>query len=165
MWSGPKRRREAGVAFLIKVEQGISYSKPDVEDPRLIAMNITIHGFKLRIVNLYSPTDTDGSAQQKDVFYRKVRKSCESLQKNHKLLVCGDFNAITSVVLSNTCYNGTNIVEDKKCNDNGERLKTFCRSNKFCMLQTYVEVPLEDRYTWYSNDGKNKRGPHQRKLV
>ena len=157
MWSGPKRRREAGVAFLIKVEQGISYSKPDVEDPRLIAMNITIHGFKLRIVNVYSPTDTDGSAQQKDVFYRKVRKSCESLQKNHKLLVCGDFNAITSVVLSNTCYNGTNIVEDKKCNVDGERLKTFCRSNKLCMLQTYVDVPLEDRYTWYSNDGKTKR--------
>ena len=157
VWSGPKRRREAGVAFLIKVENGISYSKPDVEDPRLIAMNITIHGFNLRIVNVYSPTDTDGSVQQKDEFYRKVRKSCESLPKNHKLLVCGDFNAITSVVLSNTYYNGTNIIEDKKCNDNGERLKTFCRSNKLCMLQTYVDVPLEDRYTWYSNDGKTKR--------
>ena len=157
VWSGPKRRRETGVAFLIKVESGITYSKPDVEDPRLIAMNITVHGFKLRIVNVYSPTDTDGTAQQKDEFYRKVRKSCESLQKNHKLLVCGDFNAITSVVLSNTCYNGTNIVEDKKCNDNGERLKTFCRSNKLCMLQTYVDVPLEDRYTWYSNDNKTKR--------
>ena len=71
--------------------------------------------------------------------------------------MCGDFNAITSIVLSNTCYNGTNIVEDVKCNDNGERLKTFCRSNKLCMLQTYVDVPLEDRYTWYSNDGKTKR--------
>ena len=92
MWSGPKRRRETGVAFLIKVESGITYSKPDVEDPRLIAMNITVHGFKLRIVNVYSPTDTDGTAQQKDEFYRKVRKSCESLQKNYKLLVCGDFN-------------------------------------------------------------------------
>ena len=157
IWSGPKRRREAGVGFLIKVENGISYSKPDVQDPRLIAMNIIIHGFKLRIVNVYSPTDTDGTMQQKDEFYRKVRKSCKSLQKNYKLLVCGDFNAITSVVLSNTYYNGTNIVEDKKCNDNGERIKTFCRSNKLCMLQTYVDVPLEDRYTWYSNDGKTKR--------
>ena len=71
-------------------------------------------------------------------------------------MVAGDFNAITSVVLSNSFYNGVAIVEDKMCNDNGAMLKEFCRCNKLCMLQTYFNFPLEERYTWNSNDDKSK---------
>ena len=49
------------------------------------------------------------------------------------------------------------MTEDILCNDNGSRLKQFCRSHKLCMIQTYFDVPLSERYTWFSNDGKTKR--------
>ena len=74
IWSGPKRRRDAGVAILTKVDKDIITSEPDIQDPRVIAMNITVQGFKLRIVNVYSPTNTDGTISQKDDFYRKIRR-------------------------------------------------------------------------------------------
>lgn len=156
-WSGPKRRRDAGVAILIKVDKDITASEPDYQDPRVISMNVTVQGFKLRLVNVYSPTNTDGSVFQKDDFYRKVRKACILTEKKHKLIVAGDFNAITSVVLKNSFYDGSGIIEDTQCNDNGTRLKTFCRSQRLSMLQTYFDIPLEERYTWHSNDGATTR--------
>ena len=118
-------------------------------------MNIIVHGFKVRLVNAYLPTNTDGSIGQKDDFYRKLRKACISNSKNHKLVVAGDFNAITSVVLQNSCYSGTTFTADEACNDNGSRLKRLCRSEKLCMIQTYFEKPLAER--WFSNDGHTKR--------
>ena len=157
IWSGPKRRRDAGVGFLVKVDQDIVASEPDMESSRLIAMNIIVHGFKIRLVNAYSPTNTDGSIGQKDEFYRKLRKACIPTAKNHKLVVAGDFNAITSVVLRNSCFSGMSVIEDETCNDNGSRLKQFCRSEKLCMIQTYFDKPLVERYTWFSNDGITKR--------
>ena len=157
IWSGPKRRRDNGVGFLVKVDRNIVAAEPDTQDPRIIAMNINVYGFKIRLVNAYSPTNTDGSSSQKDDFYRKVRKACISTMKNHKLLVVGDFNAITSVALKNSYFNSTSITEDLVCNDNGSRLKQFCRYNKLCMIQTYFDVPLSERFTWFSNDGKTKR--------
>ena len=97
-------------------------------------MNINVHGFKIRLVNVYSPTNTDGTPAQKDEFYRKIRKACISTEKNRKVIVAGDFNAITSVVLRNLLYNGTSIIEDTTFNENVSRLKQFCRSNKLCMI-------------------------------
>ena len=58
IWSGPKRRRGAGVGFLVKVDKHIAASEPDTQDPRIISMNINVHGFKIRLVNVYSPTNT-----------------------------------------------------------------------------------------------------------
>ena len=127
---------------LTKVDKDIITSEPDIQDPRVIAMNITVQGFKLRRVNVYSPTNTDGTISQKDDFYRKIRKAC------NKLIIAGDFNAITSIVLTNSFYDGTGVVEDTQCNDNGARLKSFCRSKRLCMLQTYFNSPLSKRYTW-----------------
>ena len=78
IWSGPKRRRDNGVGFLVKLDKNIVAEEPDTQDPRVIAMNINLYGFKMRLVNAYSPTNTDGSSCQKDDFYRKVRTTCVS---------------------------------------------------------------------------------------
>ena len=56
-WCGRKKRREAGVGILIKVDSQIEISDPDIQDARVMAMNIRIYGFSLRILNVYSPTD------------------------------------------------------------------------------------------------------------
>ena len=49
IWSGPKRRRDTGVGFLVKVDKDIVASDPDTETSRLIAMSIIVHGFKVRL--------------------------------------------------------------------------------------------------------------------
>ena len=85
-----------------------------------------------------------------------LRKSCIKTEKHQKLILAGDFNATTSTALLQCSYNGSQIVSDEICNDNGSRLKSFCRSNKLCMSSTYFNHPEENRYTWYSPDQRTK---------
>ena len=62
-WCGAKKRREAGVGILIKIDKQIEVQNPDYEDPRIMAINLKIYGFCLRVVNaclLYtSPSPRD----------------------------------------------------------------------------------------------------------
>ena len=48
---------------------------PDYNEPRVMAMNIKVHGFNLRIVNGYAPTDANGSDSQKQEFYSHLKKA------------------------------------------------------------------------------------------
>ena len=45
IWSGPKRRRDNGVGFLVKVDRNIVAEEPETQDTRVIAMNINIIWF------------------------------------------------------------------------------------------------------------------------
>ena len=69
----------------------------------------------------------------------------------------GDFNAKTMVALTKCNYDSTTLLLDGDCNDNGSRLKNFCRSNRLCIASTYFDYPMENRYTWYSCDGVTKK--------
>ena len=60
-------------------------------------MNMQIKGFSIRLTNVYSPTNCCGSDNQKDVFYRTIRKACNEKSIHQKLIVTGDFNATTSI--------------------------------------------------------------------
>ena len=86
-----------------------------------------------------------------------MKKARNDIGKHRKIIFAEDFNAETSVVLEKANYNGKNIVDDKICNDNGQRLKSFCRAKNLCFPQSYFSNPLELRYTWYSCDGKTKK--------
>ena len=52
---------------------------------------------------------------------------------------------------------GSNVMYDEICNDNGQRLKSFSRQFKMCMPQTYFEHSLDERITWHSPDKKTKK--------
>ena len=56
-----------------------------------------IHGFNLRVVNVYSPTESDDSENKKDAFYRLMNKAAMKQEKHQQLLVVGYFNASTSI--------------------------------------------------------------------
>ena len=157
LWCGQKKRRAAGVGLLIKSERGITLNPPDFNDPRIMGINIVVHGFKIRLVIAYSPTNVSDSESAKDEFYRKLKKACENRPKNYKLIIAGDFNAETSFVYKKTEFDGSNMIYDEICNDNGLRLKSFARQYKLCMPQTFFEHPIEERYTWYSSDKKTKK--------
>ena len=121
-----------------------------------MALIMTINGFKLQWVNGYAPTDCDGTENQKNEFYRTLRKACER-EKKQKIIITGDFNATTSVSLSQSYFDGNQVIIDPICNDNGSRIKSLCRSSKLCMIQTYFDYPINERYTWYSGDKKTKK--------
>ena len=57
----------------------------------------------------------------------------QSTKKNYKLIIAGDFKAETSFVYSKTEFDGSNVMYDEICNDNGQRLKSFSRQFKMCM--------------------------------
>ena len=157
MWCGKKKRRDAGVGILIRVGHDIEYSEPDISNPRLLAIDLKIYGFKIRVVNVYSPTNVDGTQNQKDEFYRHLKKACIKKDRHQKLIIAGDFNAQTSVVLRKCSFDENSVVQDNECNENGERLKSFCKLQKLKMLQTFFDHPTENRYTWFSNDGTTKK--------
>ena len=132
-WYGQKIRRNAGVGVLIKKCKDIQFDEPDICDPRIMALNIKVKGFSIRLVNVYSHTNCDGSDNQKDTFYRLLKKASIKQHKHQKLLVCGDFNATTAVSLKQSYFDGKQIIEDPICNDNGLRLKRFVREAGLCM--------------------------------
>lgn len=156
-WCGKRKRREAGVGILIRVDPKIVIKDPDIQDPRIMAINMKIYGFNIRVVTAYAPTNSDGSEHQKDVFYKQLRKACTKQEKHQKLIVVGDFNATTSIALKKCHYNGRMVVQDDDCNDNGSRLKSFCRDKNLCIASSYFDHEKEDRYTWYSPDKKTKK--------
>ena len=126
-------------------------------DPRMMAININDKGFRLRVVNAYAPTNCDVSESQKDIFYRTLKKVCTKQYKHQKLIVHSDFNATTSLSLQQCHFDGKRIIEDPICNENGQRLKSFCREKELCMSQTYFDHPINERYTWYSGDKITKK--------
>lgn len=87
-----KKRREAWVGFLIQIDPNTLVSKADVPDPRIIASNLNIHGFNIRLVNVYSPAESD-SGNKKDSFYRLLNKTYQKQEKYEKVIVVDDFNA------------------------------------------------------------------------
>ena len=111
--------------------------------------------FKINL--LYLSTETGGSSNQKDEFYRSIRKLCEKTEKHQKLIVIGDFNATTAIALQKSEYDGSQILSDEICNDNGGRLKALCRNKKLCIASTFFEYPIENRWTWYSCDKHTKK--------
>ena len=157
LWCGKKKRRDAGVGVLIRSERGVTFTEPDFNDPRVMALNINIHGFKTRVVIGYSPTNVNESEPLKDEFYRNLKKASALCPKHHKLIVAGDFNAETSIVYEKHDYDGKTMINDEICNENGIRLKSFSRAHKLCMPQSFFKKELINRYTWYSSDGRTKK--------
>ena len=80
-WCGKKRRREAGVGIIIRIHPDIVINSPNVNDPNIMAVNLRIHGFNIRIINGYSPTESGGSDYQRDIFYRQLKTACSKKQK------------------------------------------------------------------------------------
>ena len=122
-----------------------------------MAMNLKIYGFSLRIVNVYSPTEANGTENQKQLYYTSLNKATVKTEKHQQILVTGDFNATTTVAERRCYFDDSKLIEDPLCNDNGRRLKKFCRIKQLCIASTFFKHRMLHRYTWYSNDGKTQK--------
>lgn len=122
-----------------------------------MGINLKVHGFNLRVVNVYSPTNCDGTDEQKQKFYSDINKASKTCNKYQKLVVAGDFNATTGVAKFKSNFDGRKIVIDRDCNDNGQRLKQFCRSKQLNISSTFFKHRLLHRNTWYSNNKRTRK--------
>ena len=156
-WCGFKKKREAGVGILIRVNNNIEIQNPSFNDPRIMGIDLKVYGLSIQVVNAYSPTELHGTDEQKRNFYAKLNKVITKRYKNQKLIISGDFNATTSVTNYKCNFDGKKIVVDTDCNDNGNRLKTFCISHQLSILSTFFKHRMLHRYTWYSNDKRTKK--------
>ena len=94
-----------------------------------MGINLKIYCFNLSVVNVYSSTDCDGTDEQKQKFYSYIYKASKTSQNHQKLIITGDFNATTGVAKYKSNFDGKKIVTDIDFNDNGMRLKQFCRTH------------------------------------
>ena len=77
-----EKEAEAGVGMLIKIDKEIVVKNPDLEDPRIIAIDMKVYGFNVRVVNVYAPTESGGSELQKDSFFQSLKKACVKNEKH-----------------------------------------------------------------------------------
>ena len=127
---------------------------------RLMAADITINVYKLRIISAYAPTE-DKPLSTKEAFYRDLNKLCQ-LSKKTKLLIQGDFNATSTATTRHSCFDGLKDNEWRykatdKSNENGEIFLDFCRLHGLSILNTWFDHPLKHRYTWHSPDKVTKK--------
>ena len=108
-WCGFKKKREAGVGILIRVNNNIGIQNPSFNDPRIMGIDLKVYGLSIPVVNAYSPTESHGTDEQKRNFYAKLNKAITKSYKNQKFIIAGDFNATTSVA-------------NHKCNFDGKKL-------------------------------------------
>ena len=66
------------VGFLIRVDPNIIVNEKSVSDPRIIAVNLEIRRFNVRLVNVYSTTESDSSENKKNSFYMLLNKACQT---------------------------------------------------------------------------------------
>ena len=139
------------------MDPNIEISSPNVNDARVMGIDLKINGFNIRVVNAYAPTEANGTESQKQNFYSLLKKATEKTQKHQKLIVVGDFNATTNITKLRCFYDGKKIITDSDSNDNGNRLKSFCQSHQLSMSNTFFKHRMLHKYTWYSNDGRTRK--------
>ena len=172
---GFKKKCGAGVGFIlspkVKLVEVINHYKG-----RIISVLCSIGGLKLRISNIYAPTDVSADAS-KDVFYSELRKAMEGLSKyvKYKPVTVGDFNAVISQStkksgLYDSClgWNNSDVVETS---NNGERLLKFTIENKMQLVNTKFRSKRMHRSTHVLPNGIERRldyicpGTHIGKLI
>ena len=156
-YNGYKRKHEAGVAIVVKTDQNVQVLDVINTSARLMAMNIIFYGYKIRIISAYAPTNC-ASDNMKTQFYRELKKSVTSRESNQKLLLCGDFNATSTIFEKNVTFRERSIIpESEKSNDNGERLLKFTRDQGCCIMNTFFQQKKTRKITWISNDDKTTK--------
>ena len=151
-WSGMKRKRKHGVAIAIKNCPNIEINSIHSVNSRLMAVDLSIKGFKARIVSSYAPTLQGSATSTKQTFYRELTKLSKTDQ-NRKLIVQGDFNAEFEISRWHSCYDGAKTRAEtdglNQSNENCMFFLQYCIENKLSILNTWFDHPIRHRVTWH----------------
>ena len=157
-WCGMKRLRRNGVAIAIRKSLDIVTNGIINVSDRLMAVDVTVKGCKLRIISCYAPT-SDSSTTSKHSFYRELLKLTK-VEKCRKLMIQGDFNCEPQFCRANSYYDGGRTIFNEGAdysNENVMLFLDFCQKCKLSILNTWFQHPLHHRVTWHHPNGTSKR--------
>ena len=152
VWSGFKRKLEAGVAFILAPHVKLIGSHFHY-NARILSVRVIIHGLCLSLTCCYAPTDTS-SESSKTIFYRELRKANEEMLKfnRFKSIFLGDFNATIGMDSKNSGawdnVLGSNNSSVNKTNENGETFLKFCSERKYRIINSIFRTKRNHRGTW-----------------
>ena len=162
VWSGFKRKAEAGVAFILAphvklVDTHVHY------DARIMSVRVIIYGLCLTLTCAYAPTDCN-SESAKSLFYSKLRKANSDMLKYNrfKSINLGDYNATIGMDSKSSGawddvlgFNNSSLVNT---NANGELFLKFCSENKLKIINSNFRSKRIHRGTWlHKPTGQVKR--------
>ena len=83
-WAGYKNKRQAGIGILIRVEPNIEIISSNINDARVMGIDLKINGFNIRVVNAYAPTETTGTISKETKLLFPLVKSNAKNSKTSK---------------------------------------------------------------------------------
>ena len=120
-YSGMKRRHEQGVGIIVKTDHNVQVLDVINVNARPMAIDVVFHGYKVRIVSAYSPNANAGSYSSKILFCCELKKlTSASFRQKNKIIICGDFNATSTLFTKPCSFRSTSIVSTgETTNKNG----------------------------------------------
>ena len=123
---------------------------------RLVSLNVdsTVLG-KLTIIVTYAPTNVSADLD-KDAFYDSVSAALGRVQADRRVVVLGDFNAVTGQ--ENVAWPGIMGAHGRgTINDNGLRLLSMASASNLCVANTCFPHQDIHKVSWVSNDGRTQK--------
>ena len=122
--------------------------EPTAVSDKIISMRLPLkkNVFFAKVVSTYVPTLTNPE-ENKEEFYRTLRKSVKYVSITDKLIIAGGFNARIAVKLK--IGQALLVLKElKNCNSNGELLLTFCSEHQLVITNTIFKHKQQYKTTW-----------------
>lgn len=139
--SGPAR---AGVSILLKKELANNLKWRSVSE-RLIVAEFKISGRSVVVIGVYWLDDCAKSAM-KDSFQNNLKSIVENVDKEHELVILGDFNSRVGVDKNSSVVGSYG---EPEINNNGRRLTELCKYLNLKIQNTFFNHEDKHKYTWY----------------
>ena len=149
-WSGKPaaEKREAGVGFAIRSKLVPSLKeKPKAINCRLMTVRLALPQQRCAtLISVYAPT-LQHSDESKEEFYSELRNVIDSVPRQDKLIILGDFNARVGADWS--AWEGVLGKHGVgKCNANGQLLLELCMTYDLNITNTTFQLPHRNRTSW-----------------
>jgi len=143
-----------GVAIITSKEVHKSLLEWKPVSERIIMARFNSAYAKLTSIVCYAPTE-DTEDDEKDSFYDNLQQVVDATPTHDVILIIGDLNAKVGTENKGK----ENIMGQQglgECNNNGERLSTFCQENNLVIGGTLFMHKDIHKTTWNSPDGHTK---------
>ena len=125
---------------------------------RIIVIKLSINNFRIRIINVYAPTDVDNKEinSSREMFYENLQCIYEEKTKKMSTILTGDWNC--NLRFKNEAkINGYTEFSTPSNSKNSELMKNFLIRNSLCLPGTFFRHKFIHRFTHSMTRKKTNR--------
>ena len=148
IYSGGEKSGYGGVAIVLDAKTKKSILSEDYISNRIVMVKIDTKPTKTTIIQVYAPTSKKEADEDTDQFYEDLQSVLSTVKDKDPLIILGDFNAKVGSIPQKDFGLGPFGMGNK--NERGERLLTFCNTNKLTITNTQFMNHPRRKYTWIS---------------